>query len=48
MRAVERFGTARMVDEYIAVYERLLAGPAGDDEDGVADAADVPGRRRGA
>ncbi len=25
-RAVARFGVARMVDEYIAVYERLAAG----------------------
>jgi len=25
-RAVERFGVERMVDEYVAVYEHLLAG----------------------
>jgi glycosyltransferase involved in cell wall biosynthesis len=28
-RAVERFGVARMVGEYVAVYDRLLAGRSG-------------------
>jgi hypothetical protein len=28
-RAVERFGVARMVDEHLAVYDRLLAGRSG-------------------
>jgi glycosyltransferase involved in cell wall biosynthesis len=55
MRAVEQFGTARMVDEYLAVYERLLVSPVarvdagpGGSRDAAAGASDVPGRPRGA
>jgi glycosyltransferase involved in cell wall biosynthesis len=55
MRAVERFGTARMVDEYLAVYGRLLGSPVahvdagpGGPRDATAGASDVAGRPRGA